>query len=86
MTGVQTCALPIYSPASAKVVGPALKTAANVVYYILPNLAGFDLNVNAIYGIPPSANGLLLTIGYFIVYTSILLGGACLLFERREMK
>lgn len=76
----------VNSPASAKVVGSVLKIAVNTVYYILPNLAGFDLKVNAIYSIQTSMNGLLLTIGYFIVYTSILLGGACLLFGRREMK
>lgn len=76
----------VNSPASAKVISPPIKMAANAVYYILPNLAGFDLKVNAIYSIPPSVNGLLLTIGYFIVYTSVLLGAACLLFGRREMK
>ena len=76
----------VNSPASAKVVGSTLKVAANTVYYILPNLAGFDLKVNAIYSIQPSMDGLLLTIGYFIAYTSMLLGGACLLFRRREMK
>lgn len=76
----------IHSPAAAEAITPLLKSTASAFYYLLPNLAGFDLKVNAIYGIHPSASGLVLTFGYFLVYTTILLGVAALLFERREMK
>lgn len=76
----------IHSPAAAETISPMLKVIASTLYYLLPNLAGFDLKVNAIYGIPPSGSGLLLTVGYFCVYTTVLLGGSALLFERREMK
>lgn len=76
----------INSPAAAETISPLLITISSALYYLLPNLSGFDLKVNAIYGIPPSASGLLLTFGYFCVYTSMLLGSAALLFERREMK
>jgi ABC-type transport system involved in multi-copper enzyme maturation permease subunit len=76
----------IQSPSSAETITPLLKSVASAFYYLLPNLAGFDLKVNAIYGIPPSGSGLVLTFGYFLVYTAILLGLAALLFGRREMK
>ncbi|MGE3549680.1 MAG: ABC transporter permease [Geobacter sp.] len=76
----------IYTSVGAKDVTPLVKAAAAALYYILPNLTGFNLNVNAIYQIPPKSGGILLTCVYFIGYTAILLGSACLLFERREMK
>lgn len=76
----------INSPASPQDLGPFVKSSALVVYYLLPNLAGFDLKVNAIYSIAPNMSGLGLTLIYFFVYTAILLGGATLLFSRREMQ
>lgn len=76
----------VNSPASAQAVSPFSKSVASLVYYLLPNLAGFDLKVNAIYSIAPNLPGLGLTTAYFIVYTAILLGAAALLFNRREMK
>lgn len=76
----------INSAASQQTVTPFIKTVASAVYYLLPNLAGFDLKVNAIYGIAPNMQGLGLTLGYFAAYTATLLGAAALLFQRREMK
>jgi ABC-type transport system involved in multi-copper enzyme maturation permease subunit len=76
----------VHSPASAQAVSPVLKAVASAVYYLLPNLAGFDLKVNAIYSIAPNPQGLVMTVGYFAAYTAILLGTAALLFNRREMK
>jgi ABC-type transport system involved in multi-copper enzyme maturation permease subunit len=67
-------------------VSPFLKSVSSVVYYILPNLAGFDLKVNAIYSIAPDYSGLGLTGAYFVAYTALVLGAAALLFNRREMK
>jgi ABC-type transport system involved in multi-copper enzyme maturation permease subunit len=76
----------VNSPVAAQTVSPLLKSAVTVVYYLLPNLAGFDLKVNAIYSIAPSFAGLGITAAYFCAYTAILLGGAALLFNRREMQ
>ena len=76
----------VTSPSSAQAVSPYIKSAASAVYYILPNLSGFDLKVNAIYSIAPNIQGLGLTAAYFVAYTAILLGVAALLFGRREMK
>ena len=76
----------VHQPISASLVPPFMKSVVTVVYYLLPNLSGFDLNVNAIYGIQPNLSGLMITAGYFLAYTAILLGGATLAFNRREMK
>jgi len=76
----------VNSPAAAKAVSPLFKPVVTLVYYLLPNLAGFDLKVNAIYSIAPNLVGLGITSAYFVAYTSILLGGSALLFNRREMK
>ena len=76
----------VNSPASASGVSPLLKPVVSAVYYLLPNLSGFDLKLNAIYGIAPNFAGLAITIAYFCAYTAMLLGGAILLFNRREMQ
>ncbi len=69
-----------------KTVSAAVRIAAQILYYLLPNLSSFDLKVNAIYAIPLIPSGLLLTFLYFIIYTGILLMIGAMLFERREMK
>lgn len=66
---------------------PALvQGAAKGLYYLLPNFTAFDLKLNAIYGIPLSTSGLLLTVGYFVVYLAIILLLATTIFSRRELK
>lgn len=75
----------VNSPAS-KAVSPFVKQLASALYYILPNFGAFDLKVNAIYGLPLSANGLLLTAAYFAVYVGLLLSAAAAIFARREMR
>ncbi|MBJ6751442.1 ABC transporter permease [Geomonas anaerohicana] len=76
----------VHSPAAAQAVSPMLKQAVTVAYYLIPNLAGFDLKLNAIYGVAPNPGGLALTAAYFLTYTAILLGASILVFNRREMK
>lgn len=56
------------------------------VYYLLPNLSAFDLKVQAIYGLSLSIPGLLFTLIYFLIYTSILLYASVWLFARRELQ
>lgn len=66
---------------------PALvQVAAKGLYYLLPNFTAFDLKINAVYGIPLPSSGLLLTLGYFIVYLAIVLMLATMIFSRRELK
>ncbi len=75
----------IHSPASISL-SPFVKQIATGLYYILPNFSAFDLKVNTIYSLPVPANGLLLTIAYFIVYVGLLLSLAAAVFSRREMR
>ena len=76
----------VSSPGVAQAASPTLKPLVALVYYLLPNLAGFDLKVNAIYSIAPNIVGVFITLAYFAAYTAMLLGTAALLFNRREMK
>ncbi|MCM2359022.1 MAG: ABC transporter permease [Geobacteraceae bacterium] len=70
----------------AKDIPAVVKGAATGLYYILPNFTAFDLKLNAIYGVQVSGQGLLLTFGYFLVYTAIVLFLATVVFSRRELK
>lgn len=65
---------------------PLIKAVATCLYYILPNFSAFDLTANAVYGIGMSRPGLLLTTGYFVVYTAIVLTLSSIVFSRREMQ
>lgn len=72
--------------AQEQLVSPMLKPLVTFAYYLLPNFSGFDLKINAIYGLAPNGQGLLLTVLYFFAYTAILLGISILLFNRKEMQ
>lgn len=76
----------LQTPSAQTAVSAVVRNAATVLYYLLPNLGGFDLKVHAIYSIPFNSHGLILTLIYFIAYTLILLSIASFLFARREMK
>ena len=76
----------LHTPSALAAVSAGVRKVASVLYYLLPNLSGFDLKVHAIYAIPLNAQGLLLTLAYFLIYTGIVLSIGTLLFARREMK
>ncbi len=71
---------------SAQSYSPIIKSAVSGLYYILPNFSAFDLSVNAIYGIDLSRSGLLYTICYFAIYTTLTLACAAAVFSRREIQ
>ena len=71
---------------AAKNLSPVVKQIAAGLYYLLPNFSAFDLKVNAIYGLPVPADGLLLTVAYFVVYVGALLSISSAIFLRREMR
>jgi ABC-type transport system involved in multi-copper enzyme maturation permease subunit len=70
----------------AKSLSLLVRKSATMLYYVLPNFSAFDLKVNAIYGLPMAVSGILLSIGYAIVYGGIILALAAMIFARREMK
>jgi Cu-processing system permease protein len=76
----------LHSAALSKNIPQALVEAANALYYLLPNFSSFDFKLQAVYGLPLSGQGLLLTAGYFAVYLAVVLTAAVMVFSRREMK
>jgi ABC-type transport system involved in multi-copper enzyme maturation permease subunit len=71
---------------AGQTLAPLVRQLATALYYALPNFSAFDLKVNAIYALPPDYRGLLLTTGYFVVYSTFVLVAAAAIFSRREMK
>lgn len=76
----------LHTSAALVSISAIVRKSALLLYYLLPNLSGFDLKVHAIYAIPLNIQGLLLTIGYCIVYTGVVLCIGTFLFARREIK
>jgi ABC-type transport system involved in multi-copper enzyme maturation permease subunit len=64
---------------------PFASKAVTVAYYLLPNLAAFDFQVQAVYGLAVPLEGFLLSVAYCLVYTGILLCLAVFVFGRREL-
>ena len=76
----------LHMPTAENAVTPFVKQAALCFYYLLPNLSAFDFKVNAIYALSLNQRGMLMTVLYFTIYTSIMLAGGAILLGRREMK
>ncbi len=64
---------------------PLASKAVTIVYYLLPNLAGFDFQVEAVYGLDVPFQGILFSAAYALVYIGTLLGLAMFAFGRREL-
>lgn len=65
---------------------PIAVNVARVFYYVLPNLAPFDVKSEVVHGIPVSASHVLLTLAYAAVYIAILLLASMAIFRRRDFK
>lgn len=59
--------------------------AVTAAYYLIPNLAAFDFQVQAVYGLTISWAEVLFPLLYALVYTAILLGLAVFAFNRRQL-
>jgi ABC-type transport system involved in multi-copper enzyme maturation permease subunit len=59
---------------------------ARALYYLLPNLASFNIRAEAAYGADVPAREVLLTLAYAGVYISVLLVSAIAVFRRRDFK
>jgi Cu-processing system permease protein len=59
---------------------------AKTLYYVLPNLAPFNVKAEVVHGFPVSARHVGLTLLYAVVYTAILLTAAVAVFRRRDFK
>ena len=59
---------------------------ARALYYLLPNLAPFDVKAAVVHGQAVSAGYVLLTTGYGLLYAAAVVGLAMLVFARRDFK
>jgi Cu-processing system permease protein len=60
--------------------------AARALYYVLPNLAPFDVKSQVVHAQPVAASYVALTVGYGVLYVGGLLTLASLFFSRRDFK
>ena len=65
---------------------PAAARLARGLYWVLPNLAQFDVKAAVVHGQPVSAGYLAVTIAYAAVYIAMLLAVSALIFSRRDFK
>jgi Cu-processing system permease protein len=65
---------------------PVAVTLARALYYVLPNLAPFNVKAEVVYGGPVLASHVVLTLGYAVVYVVALLMAAIVIFRRRDFK
>jgi Cu-processing system permease protein len=64
---------------------PAIATA-RALYYLLPNLAPFDVKTEVVYGVAVSMRHVAYTLAYAVVYIATLLTAAMAIFRRRDFK
>lgn len=65
-------------------VSPVTETAVKWAYYVFPNLSLFDIKLQAAHGIEISSAYLFWVVVYGIVYTSLALALAALIFRQKE--
>jgi hypothetical protein len=59
---------------------------ARGLYYVLPNLAPFNIKAEVVYGLPVGMRHVVYTLSYAAVYSSMLLVAAIAVFRRRDFK
>jgi hypothetical protein len=64
----------------------AAATLARGVYWVLPNLAPFDIRAQVVHGDPITAGYMALVTGYGLLYVGALLTAATVIFSRRDLK
>ena len=65
---------------------PVVIAIARGAYYVLPNLAPFDVKAEVVYGMPIAARAVGFTLLYALVYITLLLTAAVTIFRRRDFK
>jgi Cu-processing system permease protein len=65
---------------------PPLIWLARVVYYVIPNLAPFDVKAEVVHGIHVAGRHVALTLAYAAIYIGILLTASTTIFGRRDFK
>lgn len=70
----------------AVVDSPVAAAVARALYYVLPNLAPFDVKAEVVHGVPVAWAAVAWTLAYAAVYIAALLVAAILIFRRRDFK
>jgi ABC-type transport system involved in multi-copper enzyme maturation permease subunit len=65
---------------------PVAAWVARAAYYVLPNLAPFNVKAEVVHGVPVSGMHVTLTLAYAAVYIMVLLVAASAVFRRRDFK
>jgi ABC-type transport system involved in multi-copper enzyme maturation permease subunit len=65
---------------------PAIGRLARALYWVLPNLAQFDVKANVVHGQHVPAGYIALALGYAAVYIALLLTTSAYIFSRRDFK
>ena len=65
---------------------PAAGLLAQVLYWVLPNLAPYDIRAQVVHGQPVTAGYMTLVTGYGALYIAALLAVAMFIFSRRDFK
>lgn len=75
-----------YITKESEKVASYVKSVVSVVYYILPNLSAFDMISYAAYSLHIVYKSIIFSVGYFIIYTSIVICLTVLIFNKRDLK
>jgi len=70
----------------AKIVSPAGRALCTLLYYLLPNLGNFDIKGQVVHGLPIAPALVGFAALYLILYGSAVLGGACAIFQAKELQ
>jgi len=65
---------------------PVIAWIARVVYYVIPNLAPFDVKAEVVHGIHVAARHVVYTVAYAALYIGVLLTASVTIFGRRDFK
>jgi ABC-type transport system involved in multi-copper enzyme maturation permease subunit len=65
---------------------PAAALVARTLYWLLPNLAAFDVRSQVVHGLPVTLGYMGLTAAYALCYIAAVLVAAALVFSRRDFK
>jgi Cu-processing system permease protein len=65
---------------------PPATVALGTLYYVLPNLSTYSFITPAAYGVMPPLSHVLGAFGYTVLYDTVLLAGAALVFSKRDFK
>jgi len=65
---------------------PAAARFAHGLYWVLPNLAQFDVKSDVVHGLPVPAGYMAMTVAYAALYIAMLLAISGLIFSRRDFK